>query len=539
MTRSPRSSRRTFIKTGLAAGAMATAPGRILAQSSPPAARTIRAVLHGDLTVLDPIWTTANMTAYHGGMLYDTLFGLNGDLQPEPQMVEKWGVSDNKLDYTFELRDGLRFSDGAAVTTDDVIASVRRWAARSGSGQHMMLRVKDIAKKDDKTFTISLKEQYGLVIDALCSTSTPVCYIMRKKEAETSPNERITAYVGSGPFTFNEAETKQGAQYVYDRNPNYVPRKGGATTGMAGPKIVKVDRVVYLNIGDSQTAMNALQAGEIDFYETPPIDLIGNLETDKNLTIEVQNKTGNIGWLRMNFLHPPFNNPDARRAMLYLLNQEDFMKATFGNAKYYRKCGSNFGCGVPMENDANTGWFKEAPNLAKAKELLAKSGYKGEPIVLMQATNIDFMRNSADLIAGALRSIGANVQVASSDWGGVVQRRANKNPPDQGGWNLFITWADGNSVSSPIALAGHSAVGDAGWFGWPKDETHEKLRDKWAVAASVDEKRKVAAEIQENAWNFVPHVWLGQWVQPTARRANLKGMLYCPGVLPFWNMEKA
>jgi peptide/nickel transport system substrate-binding protein len=531
--------RRSFIKTGLAATAVVAAPGRLTAQTAPAAARTLKAVMHGDLTVLDPIWTTANMTAYHGAMLYDTLFGLNGELKPEPQMVSKWGVSDNKLDYTFELRDGLKFSDGAAVTSDDVVASVKRWAARSGSGQHMMQRVKDIARKDEKSFTINLKEPYGLVLEALCSTSTPVCYIMRKKEADTNPQEKITEYVGSGPFTFNEKETKQGAQYVYDRNPNYVPRTGGTTVGMAGPKIAKLDRVIYQNIGDSTTAMAALQAGEIDFYETPPIDLIGNLEGDKNLTIDVLNKTGNIGWLRMNFLHPPFNNVDARRAMQILLNQEDFMKATFGNAKYYRKCSSNFGCGVPMENDANTAWFKQAPDLAQAKALLAKSGYKGEPIVLMQATNIDFMRNSADLIAGALRSIGANVQVASSDWGGVVTRRANKNAPDQGGWNLFITWADGNSVSSPIALAGHAAVGDKGWFGWPSDETHEKLRDKWALAPTLEDKQKVAREIQENAWNFVPHVWLGQWVQPTARRANVKGFLYCPGVIPFWNVEKA
>jgi peptide/nickel transport system substrate-binding protein len=85
-----------------------------------------------------------------------------------------------------------------------------------------------------------------------------------------------------------------------------------------------------------------------------------------------------------------------------------------------------------MENDANTGWFKEAPNPAKARELLQKSGYKGERIVLLQATNIDFIRNSADIVAAALRSIGTNVEVAPSDWGGVVNR-AVKAPPDKGG----------------------------------------------------------------------------------------------------------
>ena len=202
-----------------------------------------------------------------------------------------------------------------AVTSDDVIASMRRWAARDGAGQHMMQRVSDITKKDDKTFVFVLKEPYGYLVDALGKTSTPLCFIMRKKEAETDPMEKITAYVGSGPFTFNETETKQGARYVYDRNPNYVPRSEPAS-GLAGGKVVKVDRVIFENMADSQTALAALQAGEIDFYETPPIDLIDQLEGDPNLKLEVMNKTGNIGWLRMNFLHPPFNNVDARRAML-------------------------------------------------------------------------------------------------------------------------------------------------------------------------------------------------------------------------------
>jgi peptide/nickel transport system substrate-binding protein len=103
-----------------------------------------------------------------------------------------------------------------------------------------------------------------------------------------------------------------------------------------------------------------------------------------------------------------------------------------------------------------------------------------------------------------------------------------KAPPDQGGWNLFITWADGNAVSNPIALAGHAATGEKAWFGWPSDAKNEELRDKWALAGSLAEKQQIARELQENAWNFVPHVWLGQWVAPTARRKNLTGILAVP-----------
>ncbi len=529
--------RRTFLHTGVAVAAVATAPAVLRAQTGPARQKTIRAVMHGDLRAFDPIWTTANITAYHGAMIYDTLFALDGDLRPQPQMVGKHGVSDDKLTYTFELRDGLKFSDGLPVTSDDAVASIRRWAARDGAGQHMMARVKDISKKDDKTFVIALKEPYGLVIDVMAKTATPLLYVMRKKEAETDPMQQVTEYIGSGPFTFNRDETKQGARYVYDKNPNYVPRSEPAT-GMAGAKVAKVDRVIYENMADSQTAMAALQAGEIDFLETPPIDLLDQLEGDKNLKVEVLSKLGNVGWMRLNFLHPPFDKVEARQAMLHLINQEEYVKATFGNPKYFKKCPSNFACGTPMENDENTAWFKEAPNPAKAKELFAKAGYDGRPVTILHATNIDFMNNAAQITAQRLREIGINAQLATSDWGGVVTRRAVKSAPEQGGWNIFITWAGGAAVGNPIALSGHAANGEKGWFGWPSDETHEKLRDKWAAAATPEEQKAVAREIQKNAWNFVPHVFLGQWVAPVAYRNNLKGVLAIPEIVPFWNIEK-
>ena len=95
--------------------------------------------------------------------------------------------------------------------------------------------------------------------------------------------------------------------------------------------------------------------------------------------------------------------------MLYLVNQEEYLKATFGNPKYYKKCGSNFACGTPMENDENTQWFKEAPNPAKAKELFQKAGYDGRPVVVLHATNIDYMNNAAQITAQRLREIGVNV----------------------------------------------------------------------------------------------------------------------------------
>lgn len=531
-------SRRNILKGTAAAAAIAGAPAIGRGQAAPSAARTVRAVKHGDIPTFDPIWTTANMSAYHGAMVYDTLFGIDENFDAKPQMVSRYNISDDKLTYTFELRDGLKFSDGTAVTAKDCVASIRRWAVRDGAGQLMMQRMADLSAKDEKTITLRLKERWGLVLDALAKTSTPICFMMREKEANTDPMQKIDTIVGSGPFTMNERESRPGSQYVYDRNPNYVPRSE-APNGISGGKVVKLDRVIFQNMPDSQTAVAALQAGEIDFYEVPPIDLLGQLETDRNIRITTLFKLGAVGLIRLNFLHPPFNHPKARQAMLHVINQENHLKASFSNSKYYKACASYFTCGSTMENDANTGWFNGGkPDYAKARQLFAEAGYKGEPVLLMQATNIDYMRNTADILAQELRQAGVNVQVASMDWSGVVTRRALRQAPAEGGWNIFLTSAGGPAIANPILLAAHAAIGDRGWFGWPSDEKHEQLRSQWALAESVEDRKRIAREIQTNAWNFVPHVYFGQWVQPVAHRANIRGLLPIAEVIPWWNVEK-
>ncbi len=530
--------RRTILKGGLAAAALTSAPSIIRAKAQASAARTVKAVMHADLRVLDPIWTTANISAYHGAMIYDTLFGLDANFEPQPQMVSKWGVSDDKLTYTFELRDGLKFSDGAAVTATDCVASVRRWAARAAAGQSMMQRVKDTPVVDDKTFRIVLSEPYGLVIDSLSTISTSLCYMMRKKDAETDPNQQVRETVGSGPFLYNRDETRPGNRHVYDRNPNYLPRSEPASA-MAGGKVVKLDRVTFENIADEQTALSALQAGEIDFYEVPPQDLIDDLKKDKNLTVEVLNKTGHIAIMRLNHLHPPFNNPDARRAMLHLVKQDEVMRAIFGQSKAWQACGSYFACGTPMTNDENTEWFKHGQDVAKAKELFAKAGYAGKPVVVLQATD-HWLANPAGLFAAQwLRQAGVNVDLAAMDWGALVTRRAVKKPPAEGGWNIFSTTVTAITFSDPIAFTGQAANGERAWFGWPTNELQEQLRNKWATAPTLEARQQIAKELQQNGWDYVPHLILGQMFRNSAWRKNITGVIAMPEVVGFWNMEKA
>lgn len=535
------SSRRSVLTAGVAAASLASVGIHLAkAQTRPP--RQARMVPHGDLNVLDPIWTTQNMAAYHGAMMYDTLYGIDANFVPQPQMVGKTDISADRKTYTMELRPGLKWHDGTPVTARDCVASLRRWQAKDGAGQHLFERVADTPVVDEKTFRIVLKEPYGLLLDALAKTSTPLCVMMKAEIAATDPNTQITKHIGSGPFKFIEAEYRPGSRVVYERNPDYVPRSEPAS-GIAGGKRVFLDRVIWDIMPDAQTAASALMAGEVDFFEVPPIDILPTLAAAPGVKIEVFNKLGNVGQVRLNHLHPPFNNLAARKAAQLAINQEDIQRAAVGDNKYYRTCGSNFTCGSAMGvEDGSEALMLNAPvaqRQERARALLKESGYDGKPIVLLHATNIHVMNQTMLVVAQNLRQVGFNVQLASTDWGAVVTRRSNQNAPDQGGWNVFYTWSGGNATSSPISLFAHAAIGKKAWFGWPENPAIETMRNEWAAAPDLASRKAVASRINREMMAYVHDVKTGQWVSPVAYRGDrLRNLVQVPEVVPWWNVER-
>ncbi|MER8646425.1 ABC transporter substrate-binding protein [Mesorhizobium sp. M1252] len=529
-------SRRNFVKVGIAAGTALAAPSVLRAQTARTADRTIRMVTD-NLSVFDPVVTTADATYAHALAIYDKLFSADSKFMPQPQMVGKWSVSDDKKAYTFELRDGLGWHDGTAVTAADCVASIRRWGLVAPGGQLLMERARDISKKGDKTFTIALKEPLGILLDILAFQGP---FIMREKDANLPPAEQVTANIGSGPFKFNHALAKPGASFTYDRNEQYVPRNE-APDGLAGGKIVKVDRVIW-DIGllaNQQTAVAALQAGEIDFILAPPVDLFPVIEGDPDLELQVLNRSGNDYVLRMNCLQKPFDNVKARQAILHLVDQEAMMRAAVGDPNYFSSVTSIFGNETLMSNDENTEWFKKGGEPEKAKQLFKEAGYAGEKVVILQPTDWAESSNTAQLLASELRKIGVNAELAPSDWGGLVARRAKRGPVEDGGWSIFIT-------TNPEAGLGEVATnttlpmnGEKGWFGWPQNDEYEALRTKWAGVETLEERKAVARKMQRIWWDYVPSVLLGQSVTPSARRKTLTGLLEVPGwYVAMWNMKK-
>jgi peptide/nickel transport system substrate-binding protein len=508
-----------------------------LAFAAPVAAETtVRMVQNGNLTILDPIWTTAYVTRNHGYLIYDTLFATDEAGAVKPQMVDKYEVSADKLTWTFTLREGLEWHDGKPVTSEDCMASLKRWAARDAMGLKLADFIKEYKAVDAKTFQIVLKEPYGLVLESLGKPSSQVPFMMPKRIADTDPFQQIKEYVGSGPFIYQVADSKPGEKHVYLKNPKYKPRSDAAS-GLAGGKVVKIDRFEFIEMPDAQTQINALIAGEIDMIEAPPHDLLPSLKADKNVVLTDWNPLGQQFIIRFNHVVKPFDNPKIRLAALYALNQEDYLKATIGDPAYYKVCGAAFICGTPFATDKGTGPLLIKSDFAKSKALLKEAGYDGTPIVLMQSTTLPVLTNMAPVTKSLLEQGGFKVDMQSMDWQTVVTRRTKKDPPQNGGWNVFHTFSVSADVLNPISTSYMVAAGDKSWFGWPVDPDMEKLRDAFAKETDPAKQKDLAEKVQLRALETAQYGWVGQWYGPGANRNTIKGWLKAP-VPVLWNIEK-
>jgi peptide/nickel transport system substrate-binding protein len=499
-------------------------------------AQTLKVAMGSDVKILDPIWSTAYIQRDFGYMVWDTLFALDDKFEVKPEMVETWTVSPDKLVWTFTLR-ANKWSDGTPITPEDCIASIKRWGARDSMGQRMLSLVAGFEAVDARTFKMTLKEPYGLVLQSLGKASSSAPFMMPKRAAETAPTTQIKVedVIGSGPFVFKADEWKPGEKVVFTKNIVSTPRTE-PPSGLAGAKVAKVDRVEWIWIPDAQTQVNALENGEIDVVQAPPSDLLPLLAADKNVKLFDSNPLGSQYEFRFNTLLKPFDNPKIRHAAMVAFGQEEFLKATIGDPKYYKVCKAPFVCGTPLGSDDG---LKDVLNQdpAKAKALLKEAGYDGTPVVLMQATDIPAMANLAPVAKAQLEAAGFRVEVQAMDWQTLVARRTKKDPTDKGGWNALFTYSGGADILNPVMANLFNASCEKATYGWPCDPEIERLRDAFAKETDPAKQKQLAMDLQTH-WAEAPtFVNLGQLYQPSALRTDIDGMLAAPATV-FWNITK-
>ena len=508
-----------------AAGALA-----LMGAAPAHAQKNVVAVLESEVSILDPHYTTAYITRTFDYMIFDTLFGMDSKFHVHPQMVDTWSVSPDKLVWTFTLRPGLKWDDGGPVTAADCIASLARWAPRDGMGRLLAAATASMEVVDAKTFTIHLKHPYPLMLETLGKPSSIVPFIIPARLAKTPGDQQITDMDGSGPFIFRKDLWRPGDTMVLDRNPNYVPRKEPADF-LSGGKKVNIDRLTLKVIHDPATRVAALQAGEIDYLQYVPFDFIPTLSKNPALTLMgfggVQMFQGNY---RVNAASGPFADPAVRRVLWKLVDQTATQEAIgIPKADYVADCPSFWMCNTPLSTTAGSSVAHYS--IADAKAELQKTKYHGEPVIILTAGDNDVIPAASLVLQAALQKAGFTVQNQTMDWGTVLARRLKKT-----GWSIFPVYSSGFDQGSPLT---HFYVVNncADYPGWSCDPRVTKLLGQFAGAATLDDRRKIAADIQRVEYETVPSVMWGQFTEPAAYRKVLTNLIQSSIPL-FWQVDK-
>ena len=500
---------RTLVLTALAAALVAAGPAP--AQERPKKGGIVRIGNLGEPPTLDAHWTTATLSEVLTNHLYEGLYAMDEGYRPIPMLAEGMpAVSADGLTYTVKLRRGIKFHNGKEMTADDVVASLKRWGQQSQYGRALFAVVTDVRGVDPYTVEIRLKQKSAAVLVSLAAPNNFGAIYPKEIAEKFKPQEKVTEFVGTGPFKLAEWKPDQYIRMV--RFDDYKSRSEPAS-GYGGGKTVWVDEIRWIPVPDVATRVAQIETGELDFADDLNIDAYDRLVKSANARPLVARP---YYWLVavLNKKEGLMTNQKLRQAWQAAVDIEPIMRAVAGGrSEFYRMdAGLAFVENAPWHVKAEgLGWNER--NKEKAKRLLQEAGYKGEPIRFLATQEYKWMYDFALVTKQQLEDVGFNIDLQVVDWATLVKRR--NNPKE---YEAFTT-GTGN-IFEPTAFTILSCT----WPGWTCDEEIQRLNAE--LTRETDYKKRYAlwTEMHKVFYERVPSIRYGDLHGLRAASKKLKGL---------------
>jgi peptide/nickel transport system substrate-binding protein len=432
-----------------------------------------------------------------------------------PGLATSWEISDDGTQYTFKLRDGVTFHDGAPFNADAVMANFDRfWNKESSTyfektaafvGAYTQW-IKNVEKLDDMTVRITLTQpNYEWLRTGLQSYGQPLMISPAALE-KYSDDELALNPVGTGPFKFVERE--QGVKTVLTRNDDYWGRKA------------KLDQIIFRPLEDPATRVNALRTGEVNMIGVPPWDDVEDLK-EEGFTLTLNDNVPNYLFIHLNHKHPILKDKKVRQALNMAIDKEGLVREIYA------------GTGRVEHGMLSPGTFAYDPDFRyydydpeKAKQLLADAGY---PDGFEMNWDI-FQYGTGELVESwiqrDLKKIGVDVKIQKYEWIAYLRRWASGMPEDIG--MNHINW--GMTYPSFIRI-----VASCGSFppngvnsGWYCNEEVDRLMDEAVKIKDEAKAREVYQQINKLMMEDAAFVPVIDDLQPIFIAPSVKGFVNPP-----------
>ena len=406
--------------------AMAAGAGMAEAQT-PKKGGVLRIGNLGEPPSLDPHWGTQTITEVLANHIFEGLYAVDEGYQPIPMLAESHTVSRDGLVYTFKLRKGVSFHNGKEMTADDVVPSLVRWGKRSVYGKSLFVQVVDLKAVDKYTVEMKLKEKSGIVLISLAVPNNMAAIYPKEIAEKFPPDQRVTEWVGTGPFKLAEWKPDQYIRMV--RFDGYKP-VAAKQTGYGGAKIVHVDELRWVPVPDVASRAAQVESGDLDFGDDLDANAYERLAKNPNVRAIIAKP---YYWLVavLNKKEGLMTNQKLRQAWQAAIDIEPIMKTVAaGKSQFYRMDSSLAFQELPAWHTKIQGLPWNEHNKDKAKKLLQEAGYKGEPIRFMTTQEYKWMYDFALVSKQQLEDVGFKIDLQVMDWSTLGQRRVNPKEYD-------------------------------------------------------------------------------------------------------------
>ncbi len=456
----------------------------------------------GEPPTLDAHWTTATLTEVLTNHLYEGLYALDEGYRPIPMLAETMpAISPDGLTYSIKLRQGIKFHNGKEMTSDDVVASLKRWMQRGQYGLALAAVTADVKANGKYAIELKLKQRYAAVEVNLGAPNNFGAIYPKEIAEKFPPAEKVTEFVGTGPYKLAEWKPDQHIRMV--RFDDYKARSE-KPNGYGGGKTVWVDEIRWIPVPDVATRVAQMETGELDFADDLTIDSFDRLQKSANARPVVAKP---YYWLVavLNKKEGLMTNQKLRQAWQAAVDIEPIMKAVAGGrSEFYRMDASlAFVENAPWHVKTQPAWGWNERNKEKAKKLMQEAGYKGEPIRFVTTQEYKWMYDFALVTKQQLEDVGFNIDLQVVDWATLVKRR--NNPKE---YEAFTT-GTGN-IFEPTAFTVLSCT----WPGWTCDADIQGLLQE--MAKETDQKKRFAL------WEQMHKLWYEK--VPSIRYGDLHGL---------------
>jgi len=489
-----------------------------VAAQAPRKGGVLRAGMIGEPPTLDAHATTATITREITVNIYEGLYALDGRHQPAPLLAEGHDVADGGKRYTFRLRKDVKFHNGKAMASDDVVTSLKRWGGLASTGKALFKNVEAVEAKGPNTVEIRLKEPSGSLLTALGLPDNGAM-IYPREVVDAAGEGQLKEFVGTGPFKF--VEHKPDRHIKLARYDGYAPRAEPAS-GLAGQRVAYLDEIYFMPVPDYATRQAGIITGEYTFIQQVKPDQYDRIKSSPGVEPVVVKP---YGWVTivLNTKQGLMTDKRVRQAVQAALDVEPMLLAGLGHKDFFRLDPGIFFREQVWHSTVASGQYNQHDK-DKARRLLKEAGYAGQPLRWIVTTEYEHHYKPSVVAKSQLEEVGFKVDLQVSDWATVVSRR---NKPEL--WDAFttaFTFPPEPSMAAQILCE---------WPGWWCTPEKDQLVQALARESDVKKRQAIVEKLQTVFYADAARIKVGDYFRLDARRKDVQGYESGP-FMHFWNV---